>query len=79
MLPRPRFRLPLWGAAVIIVVAYVVRSVGRGFDFRPDLPSDLIALLLIVVVLAAVAYMRHRPEDADEAADATRDDEKPGP
>ena len=75
MLPRPHFRLPLWAAVAIVAAVYVVRSIVRGMDFRPDLPVDAIVLGLFVLVVAMVAYVRNvvareEPDDAvshDEA------------
>jgi len=70
--------LPLWGACAIALVAYAIRSVSRGFDFRPDLPSDLLVLVLFLAVLAVVGVVRRHatadepePSDADVETDAT--------
>lgn len=69
---RPSFRLPLWAAVAIGAAAYTVRSVSRGGDFTPDLPGDVIAYGLLVLVIAAVGLARaraahtgddHLPED----------------
>lgn len=52
---HPRIRMPLWAAVALPAAAYVLRSVSRGFDFRPDLPADPIvfgALCLIVLLVA---------------------------
>ncbi len=65
MLPRPRFRIPLWAAVAVVATAYCVRSVSRGLDFAPDLPSDLVVLVALVVVTALVGWLR--------ADDARRD------
>ena len=67
MLPRPRFRLPLWAAIAIPVAGYVVRSVARGFDFTPDLPVDAVVLALLLAVVALVAW--RRIDDARHAAE----------
>jgi hypothetical protein len=48
---------------LILAAAYVVRSVMRGFDFRPDLPLDAVAIALIALVLGLVAYSRATQED----------------
>ena len=58
MLPRPRFRMPLWVAVAIVALVYLGRSVARGFDFRPDLPVDAIVGGLFVLVVGIVAYLR---------------------
>lgn len=55
--------MPLWAAAAIPVAAYVVRSFLRGGDFTPDVPGDLIAYGLLVLILAAVALGRARAAD----------------
>jgi hypothetical protein len=73
VLPRPRFRLPLWAAFAIVAAIYVVRSALRGFDFRPDLPTDAIVLVAFLIVVAAVAYVRttftEAPEDDEDRKD----------
>lgn len=63
MFPRPRIRIPLWSAVGIVAAAYVVRSVIRGFDFRPDLPVDLVVLALLAIVVGIVAFMRAQTDD----------------
>ncbi len=55
---RPRFRLPIWGAVAALVAAYILRSAMRGFDFAPDLPQDGLLLILVVIVIAAVGWVR---------------------
>lgn len=61
MTPRPRVRLPLWGALAIVGVAYLVRSlVLRGGDFALDMPSDAMALGAIGAGIALVAWARRR-------------------
>ncbi len=72
MLPRPRFRLPLLAALAIAGAAFVARSVMRGFDFKPDMPTDAVVLVALLVVIALVAYVR-----ADEArhGQSTEDDD----
>jgi hypothetical protein len=51
---RPRLRIPLWTAAAIVAAVYAVRAIVRGGDFRPDLPTDAI----LIVVFAALVLMR---------------------
>ena len=58
MLPRPRFRIPLWVALTVPAAAYVIRSAARGFDFAPDLPLDAVVLAVLLVVVAVVAWVR---------------------
>jgi hypothetical protein len=76
MLLRPRIRIPLALAAAIAAVLYVLRAALRGFDFRPDMPQDAVALVAFLVLLSAVAYVRRhyaqRPSDdvAEEAPEA---------
>lgn len=68
--------MPLWAAFAVVGVAYLVRSVARGFDFRPDLPLDAILLGLLVAVVAMVAWLR--TDDARrDAADEDPDDDTP--
>lgn len=69
MLPRPRFRLPLWAAVAIVAAAYLIRSVLRGMDFRLDWPADAVALGLFAAVLLMVAYVRNviAREETDDA------------
>ncbi|HEY5541215.1 MAG TPA: hypothetical protein VIL41_07165 [Coriobacteriia bacterium] len=77
MLPRPRFRLPLWAATVVVAVAYVGRSVLRGMDFRPDWPSDAVVLGLFLLVVAMVAYVRRVVTREDSQDDPSDDNEGP--
>jgi hypothetical protein len=83
MLPRPRFRMPLWVAFGIVALAYVVRSALRGFDFRPDLPLDAIAAVAFLVVAGIVAYIRSVIGSEDDSAEAqgpsARKLDDPGP
>jgi hypothetical protein len=86
MLPRIDLRLPLGVAAGIAVGAYLLRSVARGFDFRPDLPIDVVVLVLLLLVLAGVAWLRADDARVDaEAAeephcnDAADAENRPGP
>ena len=67
MIPRPRIRLPLWAALLIVVAAYLIRSiVMRRGDFSLDLPGDAIALTTLVIAGAFVAWARHRPASQDD-------------
>jgi hypothetical protein len=70
LLPRPRFRLPLWVAMAIVALLYLGRSAARGFDFRPDLPLDAIVGVLFVLVVGIVAYLRRLDTSDDDASDA---------
>lgn len=73
MLPRPRFHIRLTTAVAIVLLVYVVRSAIRRFDFRPDLPQDVIVLVAFVVVVLAVAVARRMGHtEADHRADARR-------
>ena len=78
MLPRPRFRLPLWAAVAIVAAVYLVRAVIRGMDFRLDWPADAVALGMFALVVGMVAYVRYvlaNDERGDEVADAGLDDQ----
>ena len=59
--------MPLWVAVVLPLGAYVIRSAIRGFDFRPDVPIDLVVLVMYLFVLGA-AYVSRRAaaREADE-------------
>lgn len=72
MLPRPRFRLPLWAAAAIVAGVYLVRAVMRGMDFHLDWPADGVALGLFALVVVMVAYVRNvlARDDVDGQEDA---------
>jgi len=74
VIPRPRLRLPVWIAIVIVAVAYVLRSVVlRGGDFSPDLPGDALVFTALAVGLVLVALARRR-DSARDPQDDTRDD-----
>jgi hypothetical protein len=80
MFPRPRFRLPLWAAAVIVAAVYLIRSLMRGMDFRLEWPADAVALGLFAAVLVMVAYIRKvvaRGDDADAGPDSENDEDPP--
>jgi hypothetical protein len=74
MIPRPRFRLPLWGAVAAVLVAYLVRSGTRGFDFSLDLPSDAVVILALLVVLPIVGWLRADDARRDAAAGSPADE-----
>ncbi|HET6498549.1 MAG TPA: hypothetical protein VFH17_05825 [Coriobacteriia bacterium] len=57
---RPRFRLPIWAAVALVIAAYIGRSAMRGWDFTPDLPGDIIAYGLFLLVVVAVWSARAR-------------------
>ena len=70
---RPNIRIPLWAAAALPVVAYALRSAVRG-TLAPDLPDDLVVLVVLVFVLLLAA--RHRTAThgrRNELADEMRD------
>jgi len=72
--------MPLWAALAIVLAAYVVRSVSRGFDFAPDLPGDAVALISLLVVLVLVGWLRRDDKrrdalDSQNAADDASDPE----
>lgn len=77
MLHGWRFRMPIWVAVAVVVVAYLVRGVLRGLDFRLDIPADLVALALFTVVLALVIYIRRALGDSpeDDAAGRSPEDD----
>ena len=56
---HPNIRMPLWAAVAIPAAAYLVRSVARGLDFKPDLPSDAVVFGLLAVLIFAVWAARH--------------------
>jgi hypothetical protein len=49
---RPRLRMPLWAAVAVVAAAYMVRSLLRGWDFRPDMPIDAVLGTTLVALLA---------------------------
>lgn len=60
--------MPLWAAFALTLAAYVVRSAIRGFDFAPDVPSDVLVLVLLLVVVAAVWRVRTEHAESDDVA-----------
>lgn len=58
---RPRLKLPLWSVLGLALGTYALRSIVlRGGDFTPDMPSDAIAGVALVVVVGVVAWARRR-------------------
>ena len=52
----------------------------RGFDFRPDLPTDAVALVALLVVVASAAWVRAEGARADTtSAPVAIGDEQTGP
>jgi hypothetical protein len=60
--------MPLWAAVTVVAVAYVIRSVSRGFDFRPDVPFDILLLAIFAGMVIAIILAR-RSVATDEAPD----------
>jgi predicted nucleotidyltransferase len=77
---RTGIRLPLWVAVVAPACAYVYRSFARGWDFRPDMPLDVVVLVVYSAALIAVLAARRDSvtEHADEDSPAEKDDEGEG-
>jgi len=72
---RPRFRLPVWGALLIVGGAYLFRSaVLREGDFSLDVPSDVIVLIALAAAIGLVALARFR-QRGGHGADDVRDDD----
>ena len=71
---RPRIRLPLWEAAALPAAAYAVRSMLRGFDFRPDLPADAVAFGGLGLLMLAVGAARHLAGASDQSHEALTDE-----
>ena len=61
--------MPLWAAVTVVAVAYVIRSIARGFDFTPDIPTDVLLLGIFVGILILVAGARRAlaPDDGHDA------------
>jgi hypothetical protein len=71
--------MPLWAAVAVVAAAYALRSLLRGWDFRPDLPLDaILGACFAALVVARITVGRERdttdhPGDAaDEGADVER-------
>lgn len=80
MIPRPRFKIPIWAALAIVGAAYLLRSIFmRGGELTPDLPGDLVMAAVLAVGLALAGWLKHqaRSETQDEAAEE-RDGEDQG-
>lgn len=76
---RPKVRVPVWTVLVGAVALYVMRSVLRGFDFRPELPLDMFILGLLAAVLIAVGSVRADDARLDrEEQQLDHDDEDEG-
>ena len=65
---RPRLRVPMWVAVTAVAATYALRSILRGWDFRPDIPADAVVLgILVALVLLRLAVARSvDSEGADE-------------
>jgi hypothetical protein len=74
VLPRPRFRMPLWAVLAIAIAAYLIRSAERGFDFGLDMPVDAIVLFALLAVVALVGWVRADDARRDAEAAATSHD-----
>ena len=56
--------MPVWAAVTVVAVAYVFRSISRGFDFRPDVPYDVLLLVIFVgIVVTVIVWRRALPSD----------------
>jgi len=67
MIRRPRFRLPIWSAVVLIGAGYLARAwLWKNGDLSPELPSDGVALAALVVGISIVAWMRHSARDDED-------------
>jgi hypothetical protein len=78
VIPRPRFRLPLWAVPLIVLAIYAVRSLLRG-SWRLELPMDAVLVVLVVVVMFAVARLRAYAASEDEEGGGTPSDDGEGP
>lgn len=68
---RPGIKIPLWAAVGLPAAAYLVRSIARGFDFRPDFPGDILAAGLFAVCLIVIGTVRRHTVPPDEPDDGT--------
>jgi hypothetical protein len=61
---RPNATIPIpWGAAATFAaVMYLVRSLLRGWDFRPDI-LDLVVFGALALLLVSRALVKRQPED----------------
>jgi hypothetical protein len=76
VLPRPHIRMPIWVAFALAAVAFVIRGVMKGFDFRPDMPMDAIVLAMLVAVVAMVAWTRANDTQPDRDLPAAHECDK---
>jgi hypothetical protein len=69
--------MPMWAAVAVVAAAYVVRSLIRGGDFRPDLPMDaILAAVLVCLVIVRVALARSAESDDAATSDYRAADER---
>jgi hypothetical protein len=69
VIPRPRFKLPLWAAFAIPLAAYLLRSVVvRSGDFSVD-ALDAIVLLLVASIVAIIGLLRREDRGKQEPSD----------
>jgi hypothetical protein len=63
---RPQTAVPIpWGAAATFAaVMYVVRSLMRGWDFRPDV-LDLVVFGALALLLVSRALVKRQPTDEE--------------
>lgn len=60
MIPRPRFRLPIWVALVLAGIAYLTRAwLWKAGDLAPELPSDAVVAVAFAIGVTVVAWARH--------------------
>ncbi len=74
--------MPLWAVLAIVGTVYLGRGfLMRGGDLSPDLPSDGVALVALVIVVAAVwtARVQHTRDMRDANAHDEEDREDSGP
>ena len=72
---HPNIRMPLWAAVAIPAAAYLVRSITRGFDFKPDLPSDVLVFGLLAILIVAV-WAARRSRAANQNHDSLHQEMK---
>ena len=67
MIGRPRFRIPIWAALALVGAGYLARAwLWKNGDLSPELPSDGVAFVALVVGVSIVAWMRHSIKQDDE-------------
>lgn len=76
---HPSIRMPSWVAVAVVAAAFVVRAWLAGWDFRPQLPGDLIIIVGLFGLLGLREYLRRRGWDArpDGAAEVDADAVEP--